>query len=140
MLEYIPYRKRDLSSVRDSMHHPYIAGHGYACVRVDLRGTGESEGVLADEYLEHDLARVGVRLHLGPRHAHGQWLGDGPHEGYSDRRSSTRSGRWSTAVDDWTVPYVHPQASGNRTGVRWLRFRPATAPCASRSTNSMGST
>ncbi|TDQ53035.1 CocE/NonD family hydrolase [Actinorugispora endophytica] len=54
VLEYIPYRKRDLSSVRDSVHHPYIAGHGYACVRVDLRGTGESEGVLADEYLERE--------------------------------------------------------------------------------------
>ncbi|KIF71740.1 peptidase S15 [Streptomyces sp. AcH 505] len=52
VLEYIPYRKRDLSSVRDSIHHPYMAGHGYACVRVDIRGTGESEGVLLDEYLE----------------------------------------------------------------------------------------
>ncbi|MFD5723820.1 CocE/NonD family hydrolase [Streptomyces sp. NPDC127036] len=54
VLEYIPYRKRDLSAVRDSIHHPYIAGHGYACVRVDIRGTGESEGVLRDEYLEQE--------------------------------------------------------------------------------------
>ena len=54
VLEYIPYRKRDLTAVRDSQHHPYIAGHGYACVRVDLRGTGDSEGVLFDEYLERE--------------------------------------------------------------------------------------
>lgn len=54
VLEYIPYRKRDLTAVRDSMHHPYIAGHGYACARVDLRGTGDSEGVLTDEYLERE--------------------------------------------------------------------------------------
>ncbi|MFF3491780.1 CocE/NonD family hydrolase [Streptomyces sp. NPDC002795] len=54
ILEYIPYRKGDLSSVRDSIHHPYIAGHGYACVRVDVRGTGDSEGVLTDEYLEQE--------------------------------------------------------------------------------------
>ncbi|MFJ5273047.1 CocE/NonD family hydrolase [Streptomyces sp. NPDC088358] len=54
VLEYIPYRKRDLTAVRDSIHHPYIAGHGYACVRVDIRGTGESEGVLEDEYLEQE--------------------------------------------------------------------------------------
>ncbi|MDB1088603.1 CocE/NonD family hydrolase [Streptomyces sp. ACA25] len=54
VLEYIPYRKRDLTAVRDSVHHPYLAGHGYACVRVDLRGTGESEGVLLDEYLEQE--------------------------------------------------------------------------------------
>ncbi|MFD3504292.1 CocE/NonD family hydrolase [Streptomyces sp. NPDC058676] len=56
VLEYIPYRKRDLTSVRDSIHHPYIAGHGYACVRVDVRGTGDSEGVLKDEYLEQEQA------------------------------------------------------------------------------------
>ncbi|MDO0909975.1 CocE/NonD family hydrolase [Streptomyces sp. DT2A-34] len=56
VLEYIPYRKRDLTAVRDSIHHPYIAGHGYACVRVDLRGTGDSEGVLRDEYLEREQA------------------------------------------------------------------------------------
>ena len=55
ILEFIPYRKRDLTAVRDSMHHPYMAGHGYACVRVDLRGTGDSEGVLTDEYLEREL-------------------------------------------------------------------------------------
>ncbi|MFE9027952.1 CocE/NonD family hydrolase [Streptomyces iakyrus] len=56
VLEYIPYRKRDLTAVRDSVHHPYLAGHGYACVRVDLRGTGDSEGVLRDEYLEREQA------------------------------------------------------------------------------------
>lgn len=51
ILEYIPYRKRDGTAFRDSITHPYVAGHGYACVRVDLRGSGESEGVLTDEYL-----------------------------------------------------------------------------------------
>ncbi|UCM86540.1 CocE/NonD family hydrolase [Streptomyces marincola] len=56
VLEYIPYRKRDLTSARDAVHHPYLAGHGYACVRVDLRGTGESGGVLLDEYLEREQA------------------------------------------------------------------------------------
>lgn len=54
VLEYIPYRKNDLTSVRDGINHPYVSGHGYACVRVDLRGTGESEGVLRDEYLEQE--------------------------------------------------------------------------------------
>ena len=28
VLEYIPYRQRDLTSVRDSVHHPYLAAHG----------------------------------------------------------------------------------------------------------------
>ncbi|WP_304450872.1 CocE/NonD family hydrolase [Nocardiopsis sp. YSL2] len=55
VLEFIPYRRRDLTAQRDSIHHPYMAGHGYACARVDLRGSGDSEGVLTDEYLEREL-------------------------------------------------------------------------------------
>jgi beta-galactosidase len=51
-----------------------------------------------------------------------EWFGKGPHENYSDRCASARCGQWTTLVDDWTVPYVHPQSSGNRTGVRWLRL------------------
>ena len=58
IVEMIPYRKRDLTAVRDSIHHPYMAGHGYACLRVDLRGSGDSEGVLTDEYLEQELCDV----------------------------------------------------------------------------------
>ncbi|MBP2366532.1 CocE/NonD family hydrolase [Pseudonocardia parietis] len=55
VLEFIPYRLRDMTAVRDSMHHPYLAGHGIAGVRVDLRGSGDSDGVLADEYLAKEL-------------------------------------------------------------------------------------
>ncbi|MGD8559010.1 MAG: CocE/NonD family hydrolase [Gammaproteobacteria bacterium] len=55
ILEYIPYRKRDSSRGRDSQIYPYFAGHGYAGVRVDLRGSGDSEGILCDEYLQQEL-------------------------------------------------------------------------------------
>ncbi|WP_407646492.1 CocE/NonD family hydrolase [Henriciella aquimarina] len=55
ILEYIPYRRRDFTRLRDSIMHPYIAGHGYACVRVDLRGSGDSDGILRDEYLQQEL-------------------------------------------------------------------------------------
>jgi uncharacterized protein len=54
ILEYIPYRKRDVEAVQDSIAHQYFAGHGYAGVRVDLRGSGDSEGVLEDEYLPRE--------------------------------------------------------------------------------------
>jgi beta-galactosidase len=69
-----------------------------------------------------DIGRVGVRLHVGPGAATVEWLGRGPHECYPDRRASGRIGRWLTPVDAWGVPYVHPQANGNRTEVRWLRI------------------
>ena len=55
ILEYIPYRKRDGTLPRDEMMHPYFAGHGYAAVRVDMRGCGDSQGLMADEYTEQEL-------------------------------------------------------------------------------------
>jgi putative CocE/NonD family hydrolase len=51
ILEYIPYRKNDGTATRDAIQQPYFAGHGYAVVRVDLRGSGDSDGLLLDEYL-----------------------------------------------------------------------------------------
>jgi putative CocE/NonD family hydrolase len=55
ILEYLPYRKRDGTFERDALTHPYLAGFGYAAVRVDIRGTGESEGLLSDEYSRQEL-------------------------------------------------------------------------------------
>src|SRR5210317_1476362 len=54
LLEYIPYRKRDFMRIRDEPMHRYYAGHGYAAVRVDLRGSGDSDGILEDEYLPRE--------------------------------------------------------------------------------------
>jgi putative CocE/NonD family hydrolase len=54
ILEYIPYRKNDFTALRDSIRHPYFAGHGYAGIRVDLRGSGDSDGILLDEYLQQE--------------------------------------------------------------------------------------
>ncbi|ARS53083.1 CocE/NonD family hydrolase [Kushneria konosiri] len=56
ILEYLPYRKRDGTAVRDELTHPYLAGHGYACVRVDMRGNGESDGLMHDEYAPQEQA------------------------------------------------------------------------------------
>ncbi len=69
ILEYIPYRKRDSTRARDDVMHGYFAGHGYACLRVDIRGSGDSEGVLEDEYLPSEL-RDGVDMI--------QWISDQP--------------------------------------------------------------
>jgi uncharacterized protein len=55
VLEYLPYRKVDGTATRDAQRQPYLAGHGYAAVRVDMRGTGDSGGVLTDEYTRQEL-------------------------------------------------------------------------------------
>lgn len=50
VLEYIPYRKRDMVRIRDERNHAFFARRGYACVRVDMRGSGDSEGLMTDMY------------------------------------------------------------------------------------------
>src|SRR6266536_1059168 len=55
ILEYIPYRKDDATAPRDEALHGRLAQHGFACVRVDMRGSGDSEGVLEGEYLAQEL-------------------------------------------------------------------------------------
>ena len=54
ILEYIPYRKRDGTRARDEPMHGYFAAAGYAAVRVDMRGSGESDGLMADEYVKQE--------------------------------------------------------------------------------------
>ena len=56
ILEYIPYRKRDMVRARDERNHPHFASNGYACLRVDMRGSGDSEGHMPDMYSDDELA------------------------------------------------------------------------------------
>jgi beta-galactosidase len=93
--------------------------------RLELRTKVES-GLVTHEVTVppewDDIPRAGVRLELPPEVTAVDWLGRGPHECYSDRQAGALVGRWHTNIDDWGTPYVHPQANGNRTCVRRLRF------------------
>ncbi|MEW6366968.1 MAG: CocE/NonD family hydrolase [Acidobacteriota bacterium] len=56
LLELLPYRKDDMFYRRDYPLYSYFARRGYAMAKVDVRGTGSSEGVLPDrEYSEQEL-------------------------------------------------------------------------------------
>ncbi|MEU8616618.1 CocE/NonD family hydrolase [Streptomyces sp. NPDC048623] len=56
LLEYGPFRLTDATAPRDAQRHPWYAGHGYASVRVDVRGHGNSEGLPGDAYDAVELA------------------------------------------------------------------------------------
>jgi putative CocE/NonD family hydrolase len=56
ILEYLPYRKRDGTAQRDESTYPSFARAGYVGVRVDISGTGESDGDWDDEYSARELA------------------------------------------------------------------------------------
>lgn len=50
LVEYIPYRRRDYSAVRDQGTHAWLAAHGYACLRIDARGSGDSDGIHHEQW------------------------------------------------------------------------------------------
>ncbi|MCX4749831.1 CocE/NonD family hydrolase [Kitasatospora sp. NBC_01287] len=50
LVEYLPDRLTDATAERDAERHPWYAGHGYASVRVDQRGHGNSGGLPGEEY------------------------------------------------------------------------------------------
>jgi uncharacterized protein len=61
VLEALPYRKDDATASYRPEYERLCGEYGYAVARVDLRGTGSSEGVAVDEYPaseQADLCRV----------------------------------------------------------------------------------
>jgi putative CocE/NonD family hydrolase len=54
IMDYIPYRKRDSTRLYDETRMPYLASYGYACIRPDIRGAGDSEGLPLDEYVKQE--------------------------------------------------------------------------------------
>ncbi len=55
ILEYIPYRKDDFTAIRDATTIAWFAEQGYVSVRVDMRGSGSSDGVMYDEYSDTEI-------------------------------------------------------------------------------------
>lgn len=58
IFEYIPYRKRDGTTPRGMTNYPVFAAAGYAGVRVDIKGSGESDSLFDDEYSPRELAEA----------------------------------------------------------------------------------
>ena len=68
------------------------------------------------------LARIGFDFTLSKQYENITWYGRGPHENYSDRKTSAAVGLYRSTVDEQFVNYVLPQGNGNREEVRWTLF------------------
>jgi len=72
-----------------------------------------------------ELLRFGQRMVLPRGFGSVSWYGRGPWENYSDRKTASFLGLWSSRVEDMFFPYVRPQESGARSDVRWVRLTDA---------------
>ena len=68
------------------------------------------------------LARVGLAFEMPDAYSQVTYLGRGEHETYIDRNESGRIGIYHTDVERMFHYYVRPQATGNRTDVRWMQL------------------
>ena len=109
IIEIIPYRKHDGTAARDEALHPCMAARGYASLRVDLRGSGDSAGILADEYTPQGLAAACTAIALAAGQALVRWRvrDDGQKLGRVQRTSGSR--------------LATPRATGGDCGLRHER-------------------
>lgn len=54
VIESVPYRKDDEFMATDFRTYSYLAERGFAGVRIDIRGSGASTGIIEDEYVERE--------------------------------------------------------------------------------------
>lgn len=87
--------------------------------RVD--GTGRVEvTVTADPGADlPDMPEFGLMMVTGAEYGRLTYYGEGPDECYVDRRLGARLGVYEADVEELLTPYLRPQESGSRTGVRW---------------------
>ncbi len=70
-----------------------------------------------------DLPRVGVVWNLAAGMDALAYHGRGPHENYSDRKSSAMIGIHESRVADEYFPYEVPQETGHHCDTRWIELR-----------------
>jgi beta-galactosidase len=66
------------------------------------------------------IPRLGMNMQVIGLLKQVDYLGRGPFENYSDRKTAAFVGKYHTSTDEMYVPYVRPQENGYRTDVKWF--------------------
>jgi beta-galactosidase len=104
----------DLKDVESSCVTTYdVKGNGNIVIKNDFEPGPQSLPA---------LPRFGMNMSLFNQYDIVTWYGRGPHENYSDRKSSALVGNYMAKVEDLYFPYIRPQENGYRTDVRWVSF------------------
>ena len=80
-----------------------------------------------------DMFRFGLRMEMPAEYNTVTFYGKGPFENYADRQHSALVGLYRQSVEEQFYPYIRPQETGTKGGLRWwavtdasgsgLRFR-----------------
>ncbi len=67
-----------------------------------------------------EIPRMGMQMQLPEKFVNLTWMGRGPHENYTDRKTSADIGLYESTVAEQYTPYIRPQENGYKTDTRWL--------------------
>ncbi|UOQ85139.1 glycoside hydrolase family 2 TIM barrel-domain containing protein [Gracilibacillus salinarum] len=87
--------------------------------RIDPSGKVEIEHQLQPGEEASDIPEIGLRFEMDQSFDTIKWYGKGPHETYWDRQHSGKVAIHEAKIADQLEPYLKPQESGNKCGVRW---------------------
>ncbi|KRE92385.1 beta-galactosidase [Paenibacillus sp. Soil766] len=85
-----------------------VLANGTICVNTQYKGAAGLP----------NLPILAVSFKMSADYSQSEWYAMGPEENYIDRNFGARLGVFSRQVDQLPTPYLVPQESGNRTGVR----------------------
>ncbi|MGN9757599.1 glycoside hydrolase family 2 TIM barrel-domain containing protein [Streptomyces sp. SD31] len=111
--------RQDAGKVTVAAEYASTAGvvrHRHVLTPVEGGVRVEEEAELPEAF--DDVARVGTVFETGAGLDLLEWFGQGPWESYPDRSAGAPVGHHSVPVDDLFTPYLRPQESGGRHGVR----------------------
>ena len=102
----------DMPEVKGTLTLSYLIGaDGQIRVTQDFKATpGVEVG---------NLMRFGMKLDMPCQMDQSHFYGLGPNENYIDRCSSQRLGIYTQTADEQFYPYIRPQETGTKTGIRW---------------------
>jgi beta-galactosidase len=98
----------------------------------------------ANAAAQSDMPRFGVVIDMPREFATSRYYGRGPVENYSDRCTSAFLGQYEQTVAEQAYPYIRPQETGSKTGMRrWSQLNAggkgltftSTAPFIASATN-----
>ncbi len=73
---------------------------------------GEAAGV-------PDMFRFGMRFEMPEEYNTLEYYGKGPFENYADRQHAAMVGLYRQSVEEQFYPYIRPQETGTKAGLRW---------------------
>lgn len=66
------------------------------------------------------IPRIGMQLEINSEYKNVKWFGRGPEENYSDRKTGSAIGLYTSTVNKEFHRYVRPQETGNKEDVKWI--------------------